>query len=56
LYSHFVEENPDFLAVPGQRIVGYCNRYYRGRRRSEYVGFQVLEYLKSLAASSIPQP
>jgi hypothetical protein len=56
MYRHFLEENPEFLAVTGQRIVSYWNCYYRGRRRSEYVGFQVLEYLKSLAASSIPQP
>jgi hypothetical protein len=51
MYRHFLEENPEFLAVTGQRVVSYWNCYYRDRRRGEYVGFQVLEYLRSLAAS-----
>jgi hypothetical protein len=56
MYTRFLEENPEFLAVTAQRVASYWNCYYRDRTRSEYVGFQVLEYLKSLVASPIPQP
>ncbi len=55
-YRRFLEENPEFLAVTAQRVGSYWNCYYRDRRRSEYIGFQVLEHLKSLVASPIPQP
>jgi len=56
MYRHFLTENPEFLAITGQRVVSYWDCYYRDHRRGEYVGFQVLEYLRSIAASPIPQP
>ena len=45
MYRHFLTENPEFLAITGQRVVSYSD-CSGDHRRGEYVGFQVLEYLE----------
>lgn len=50
LYSRFVRENPEFLALTEQRVISYWNCYYRWSiKRTEYPGFLILDYLKSIA-------
>jgi len=50
IYGQFLRMNPQFLALTEQRVISYWNCYHRDCRRGDYVGFQVLEFLKALAA------
>jgi hypothetical protein len=52
VYSQFLRANPEFLAITQQRVVSYWNCYYRAYRKEDYVGFQVLEFFKSLTKNS----
>jgi len=51
IYAAFVRDNPEFLAITEQRIISYWDCYYRGTRREEYVGFQVVEFMKALGGN-----
>jgi hypothetical protein len=48
IYGNFLRANPDFFAVTERRVISYWNCYYREHNRSEYVGFELLEFFKSL--------
>jgi hypothetical protein len=52
IYGSFLRANPDFLATTEQRVISYWNCYYRDQRRDEYVGFQLLEFFRSLQRNS----
>jgi hypothetical protein len=47
-YREFLQANPRFLARTAQRVASYWDCYYRGHKKDEYAGFQVLEFFKSL--------
>ncbi len=49
IYMQFLKNNPQFFGRTEQRVISYWNCYYRDCKRSEYVGFRVLEFFKSLA-------
>jgi len=51
LYAGFLRANPDFLALREQRVTSYWDCYHRSTSRSEYAGFQVLDFFKRLAAA-----
>jgi len=51
LYAGFLRANPDFLALTEQRVTSYWDCYHRSTSRSEYAGFQVLDFFKRLAAA-----
>jgi hypothetical protein len=48
-YVNFVRDNPEFLALTGQRVISYWDCYYRSIPKEEYPGFRVLDFLKSIA-------
>ncbi len=50
LYGQFLAENREFLATTERRVISYWNCYYRHRKKQEYAGFQILDFLKTLAA------
>jgi hypothetical protein len=50
-YANFVRANPEFLALTGQRVIGYWDCYYRSIPKEEYPGFLVLDFLKSIATN-----
>ena len=52
IYGNFLRANPDFFATTERRVISYWNCYYRDHKRSEYVGFQLLEFFKSLVRNS----
>jgi hypothetical protein len=49
LYAEFIAENPDFIALTGQRVMSYWDCYYRSTKREDYPGFAVLELLKAIS-------
>jgi hypothetical protein len=52
IYSEFLRTNPEFFAAIQQRIVSYWNCYYRSHAKATYVGFQLLDFFKSLVAQT----
>ena len=52
IYGNFLRANPDFFATTERRVISYWNCYYRDYTRDEYVGFQLLEFFKSLVRNS----
>ena len=51
-YGGFLRANPDFFATTERRVISYWNCYYRDHKRNEYVGFQLLDFFKSLVRNS----
>ena len=51
-YGSFLRANPEFLATTERRVISYWNCYYRDQKREEYVGFQLLEFFRSLQRNS----
>ena len=53
IYSRFLRANPAFLAKTEQRVASYWNCYYRSyKKKDDYVGFQLLDFFKSLVKDS----
>lgn len=52
IYGNFLRANPDFFAMTERRVISYWNCYYRDDKRNEYVGFELLEFFKSLVRNS----
>jgi len=52
IYEQFFKMNPQFLTLTEQRVISYWNCYYRDCRRDEYVGFQLVDFFKSLVAKT----
>jgi hypothetical protein len=52
IYRQFLIRNPAFYRTTRKRVSSYWDCYYRGERRNEYAGFQVLEFFNQL----IPAP
>jgi hypothetical protein len=53
IYSGFLRANPAFLAKTEQRVASYWNCYYRSyKKKEDYVGFQLLDFFKSLVKDS----
>ena len=48
-YADFVRANPEFLELTDKRVTSYWDCYYRSTPKTEYPGFLVLDFLKSLA-------
>lgn len=48
LYRDFLAQNPAFYKVTKQRVMSYWDCYYRGLKKADYPGFQVLEFLDQL--------
>ncbi len=53
LYAQFLRANPAFLALTEKRVFSYWDCYYRSKRKEEYVGFRVLNYLKALTERNL---
>ncbi len=51
LYRAFLKQNPCFFALTKQRAISYWNCYHRRRRREDYPGFQIIEFLDHLLAA-----
>jgi hypothetical protein len=51
-YRTFLRANPAFFATTQRRVISYWNCYYRNYPREQYVGFQLLEFFKSLVGDS----
>ena len=51
-YGKFLRANPDFLVTTERRVISYWSCYYSEHKRDEYVGFQLLEFFKSLVRNS----
>jgi hypothetical protein len=57
IYEHFVQSNPEFIALTEHRVMSYWNENYRRPawddrtvyERDEYVGFKLIRFFKSLA-------
>lgn len=53
IYGEFLKANPEFFAVTKQRAISYWNCYYRhGYRRTEYIGFRLMDFFESLLADN----
>jgi hypothetical protein len=52
VYGNFLRANPDFFATTERRVISYWNCYYRDHKRNGYVGFELLEFFKSLVRNS----
>lgn len=48
VYASFLQDNQEFFSLTEARINSYWNCYYRDQKRGEYVGFQLLEFFRSL--------
>ncbi len=48
VYASFLRGNQGFFATIERRVASYWNCYYRSQRREEYVGFQLLDFFRSL--------
>jgi hypothetical protein len=48
IYGRFLRANPEFLGTIEPRVMSYWNCYYRDQKREDYVGFQLLEFFRSL--------
>lgn len=48
IYGQFLIHNPAFYRTTKSRVLSYWDCYYRGERREQYAGFQVLEYFDQL--------
>jgi|HubBroStandDraft_6_1064221.scaffolds.fasta_scaffold62016_4 hypothetical protein len=51
LYSQFLKANPELLSWTEQRITSYWDCYYRSHKKSEYAGFRLVEFFRSVADS-----
>ncbi|CAN5383344.1 hypothetical protein BH10PSE3_BH10PSE3_37490 [soil metagenome] len=47
--THFLTDNPAFLALTRQRVMSYWDCYYRAISRQDYVGFRLIRRLEALA-------
>lgn len=52
VYRRFLEENPEFFRLTEHRVISYWDCYHRGVKRDEYVGFRLLDFLKSLVGEN----
>ena len=50
LYRAFLTRNPAFYKTTKKRVLSYWDCYHRAERKSDYAGFQVLEFFDHLAA------
>jgi hypothetical protein len=48
VYGNFLRANPDFFGTTERRVISYWDCYYRDQKREDYVGFQLLEFFRSL--------
>jgi hypothetical protein len=51
IYRDFLLQNPFFYKTTKQRVMSYWDCYYRDRRKADYPGFQILEFLDELQRS-----
>jgi hypothetical protein len=47
-YGHFLRGNPRFFSQTKQRVASYWDCYYRNHKRSEYVGFKLVDFFEHL--------
>ena len=48
IYRSFMNENRKFTDLIEQRVISYWDCYYRTKRREDYVGFNIVNYLRRL--------
>jgi hypothetical protein len=48
VYASFLHDNQEFFSLTEARVNSYWNCYHRDQKREEYVGFQLLEFFRSL--------